>query len=99
MKKYKICTVVGTRPEIIRLSMIIKKFEKEFSHTLIHTGQNFDKDLSEIFFKDLNLKSPKYQINSFAGNSIATIAKAMIEVDKILEKIKPDAFLYIRRYK
>jgi UDP-N-acetylglucosamine 2-epimerase (non-hydrolysing) len=95
MKKYKICTVVGTRPEIIRLSMIIKKFEKEFSHTLIHTGQNFDKDLSEIFFKDLNLKSPKYQINSFAGNSIATIAKAMIEVDKILEKIKPDAFFIL----
>jgi UDP-N-acetylglucosamine 2-epimerase (non-hydrolysing) len=95
MKKYKICTVVGTRPEIIRLSMIIKKFEKEFSHTLIHTGQNFDKDLSEIFFKDLNLKSPKYQINSFAGNSIATIAKAMIEVDKILEKIKPDAFFVL----
>ena len=95
MKKYKICTVVGTRPEIIRLSMIIKKFEKEFSHTLIHTGQNFDKDLSEIFFKDLNLKSPKYQINSFAGSSIATIAKAMIEVDKILEKIKPDAFFIL----
>ena len=95
MKKYKICTVVGTRPEIIRLSMIIKKFDKEFSHTLIHTGQNFDKDLSEIFFKDLNLKSPKYQINSFAGSSIATIAKAMIEVDKILEKIKPDAFFVL----
>ena len=95
MKKYKICTVVGTRPEIIRLSMIIKKFDNEFSHTLIHTGQNFDKDLSEIFFKDLNLKSPKYQINSFAGSSIATIAKAMIEVDKILEKIKPDAFFVL----
>tara|TARA_B100000787_G_C16194469_1_gene299750 strand:- start:1581 stop:2705 length:1125 start_codon:yes stop_codon:yes gene_type:complete len=95
MKKYKICTVVGTRPEIIRLSMVIKKFESEFSHTLIHTGQNFDKELSDIFFQDLDLKNPKYQINSFSGSSIPTIAKAMVEVDKILEKIKPDAFFVL----
>ena len=95
VKKYKICTAVGTRPEIIRLSVIIKKFDQEFDHTLIHTGQNFDKELSEIFFKDLNLKPPKYQINSFSGSPIPTIAKAMVEMDKILEKIKPDAFFIL----
>ena len=95
IKKYKLCTVVGTRPEIIRLSVILKKFDKEFDHTLIHTGQNFDHELSKIFFEDLNLKLPKFQINSFSGNSIGTISKAMIKVDEILNKIKPDAFFIL----
>ena len=94
-KKYKICTVVGTRPELIRLSVILKKFDKEFDHTLIHTGQNFDKELSKIFFKDLNLRLPKFQIKSFSGNAIGTISKAILEVDKILSKIKPDAFFVL----
>lgn len=94
-QKYKICTVVGTRPELIRLSVILKKFDKEFDHTLIHTGQNFDKELSKIFFKDLNLRLPKFQLKSFSGNAIGTISKAILEVDKILSKIKPDAFFVL----
>ena len=94
-KKYKICTVVGTRPEIIRLSLIIKKFDKEFDHTLIHTGQNFDPELSKIFYRDLDLKLPKFQISSFSGNAIGTISKSLVEVDKILEKVNPDAFFIL----
>ncbi len=94
-KKYKICTVVGTRPEIIRLSVILQKLDKNFDHYLVHTGQNFDKELSKNFFNDLNLKLPRYQIKSFAGGPIPTISKSLIEVDKILEKIKPDAFFVL----
>ncbi len=95
IKKYKLCTVVGTRPELIRLSVILKKFDNEFDHTLIHTGQNFDNELSKIFFEDLSLKLPKFQIKSFSGNSIGTISKAILEVDKILNKINPDAFFVL----
>ncbi len=95
INKYKLCTVVGTRPEIIRLSLILKKFDNEFDHTLIHTGQNFDNELSKIFFDDLNLKLPKYQIKSFSGNAMGTISKALLEVDKILNKINPDAFFVL----
>ncbi len=95
INKYKICTVVGTRPEIIRLSVILKKFDNDFDHTLIHTGQNFDNELSKIFFDDLDLKLPKYQIKSFSGNAIGTISKALLEVDKILNKINPDAFFVL----
>ena len=95
INKYKLCTVVGTRPEIIRLSVILKKFDNEFDHTLIHTGQNFDNELSKIFFDDLNLKLPKYQIKSFSGNAMGTISKALLEVDKILNKINPDAFFVL----
>ena len=61
MKKiYKILTVVGTRPEIIKLSSVIKKFEKYFNHILVHTGQNYDYTLNQIFFEELKLKKPKY---------------------------------------
>lgn len=94
-KKYKVCTVVGTRPEIIRLSVIIKKFNKEFDHVLIHTGQNFDDELSKVFFEDLNLRLPDFHLNSFSGTPITTIAKAISEVDKILDKINPDAFFVL----
>mgnify|MGYP001253258640 FL=1 len=62
MKKIKTVTVVGTRPEIIRLSLIIKLLDKETDHCLIHTGQNYDHQLNEIFFKDLGLKQPKFKI-------------------------------------
>ena len=60
---YKIVTIVGTRPEIIRLCCIINKFTKFFDHKLIHTGQNYDYELNKIFFEDLNLKSPNYYLN------------------------------------
>ena len=66
MKKvYKLLTVVGTRPEIIKLSVSLSKFEKYFEHVLVHTGQNYDYTLNEIFFKDLKIKKPKYFLNIF----------------------------------
>ena len=61
--KYKLITVVGTRPEIIRLSEIIKKLDENFNHILVHTNQNYDKNLKDVFFKDLNLKKPNYDLN------------------------------------
>lgn len=87
----KITTIIGTRPEIIRLSSIIKKFDKIFDHSLIHTGQNYDYNLNEIFFKDLNLSSPKYYLNAKGNSSLETISNVIKESEKILKKIRPDA--------
>ena len=69
MKKLKIATIVGTRPEIIRLSECIKKCDQFFNHILIHTGQNYDYNLNEVFFKDLELRKPDYFLN-VAGNNL-----------------------------
>ena len=93
--KYKLVTVVGTRPELIRLSEIIKNLDKNFNHILVHTNQNFDKNLKNIFFKDLGIKKPKYDLDIKSNNSIQTIAKILIGVDKILKKEKPDGFFIL----
>ena len=95
MSKIKVITVVGTRPEIIRLSSIIKKLELNFNHVLINTNQNYDKNLNSIFFKDFQIKKPKYNINTKSKTNIETISKIINKVDKILEKEKPDAFLVL----
>lgn len=95
MKKIKTVTVVGTRPEIIRLSLIIKLLDKETDHSLIHTGQNYDHRLNEIFFKDLGLKQPKFKIQSKDINSTKTISKILTSVDEILDSVKPDAFIIL----
>ncbi|MFA5575565.1 MAG: UDP-N-acetylglucosamine 2-epimerase (non-hydrolyzing) [Brumimicrobium sp.] len=97
MKKFKVVTVVGTRPEIIRLSAVIKKLNetKAIEHVLIHTGQNYDYELNEVFFKDLNLRKPDYFLDSATGNAIETIGNLLIKIDPILEKIQPDAFLVL----
>tara|TARA_B100002019_G_scaffold292735_1_gene316882 strand:- start:830 stop:1960 length:1131 start_codon:yes stop_codon:yes gene_type:complete len=95
MNKLKIMTIVGTRPEIIRLSRIIPKLDKFTNHCLVHTGQNYDYELNEIFFKDLELRKPNYFLNAACENSIQTIGKILIEIDIILEKIKPDAVLVL----
>ncbi len=95
MKKIKTVTVVGTRPEIIRLSLIIKLLDKETDHSLIHTGQNYDHQLNEIFFKDLGLKQPKFKIQSKDINSTKTISKILTSVDEILDSVKPDAFIIL----
>ena len=97
LKKIKILTVVGTRPEIIRLSSIIKKMDvhKNIDHILIHTGQNYDYELNEIFFKDFNLKQPKYKILSKSKNNIITITEIIKKVDAIIKKEKPDAFFIL----
>ena len=89
----KVVTIVGTRPEIIKLSRIIAEIDKHMNHILVHTGQNYDYELNEIFFEDLGVKKPNYFLNA-AGNSTAeTIGKIIHEVDIVLEKENPDAVL------
>ena len=95
MNKLRVMTVVGTRPEIIRLSRIIAKLDKYTNHTLIHTGQNYDYELNEIFFEDLGVRQPDYYLNSSDTNAIRTIGKILISVDKILEDLKPEALLVL----
>ena len=95
MSKIKIITVVGTRPEIIRLSSIIKKLESNFDHVLINTNQNYNKNLNSIFFKNFQIKNPKYNTNTKSRTTIETISKIINKVDKIVEKEKPDAFLVL----
>lgn len=97
MKKLKIMTVVGTRPEIIRLSAVINKLEESeaIEHTLVHTGQNYDYELNEVFFKDFNLKKPDYFLNAATGTAVETIGNILIKIDPIMEEVKPDAFLVL----
>jgi UDP-N-acetyl-L-fucosamine synthase len=97
-KKLKLMTVVGTRPEIIRLSEVIKAVDQlkdVFEHTLVHTGQNYDYELNEIFFEDLALRKPDYFLNAAAPTALATIGHILIEIEKIIDQVKPDAFLVL----
>lgn len=91
----KILTVVGTRPEIIRLSRVLSKLDKYSKHTLVHTGQNYDYELNEIFFDDLQVRKPKYFLGAAEKTPIQTIGKTLIEIDKVLDKEKPDAMLVL----
>jgi len=95
MKKIKVITVVGTRPEIIRLSKVISHLDKNVNHIFVHTGQNYDYELNKIFFKDLNLRLPNYQVSLKKESSISNINQIMLEVDKILKIEKPDAFVVL----
>jgi len=97
MKKLKVLTVVGTRPEIIRLSRVIAKLDETESveHILVHTGQNYDYELNQIFFEDLELRKPDYFLEAAGKNSAETIGQILIKIDPILEKEKPDAFLVL----
>lgn len=90
-------TVVGTRPEIIRLSAVINKLEQSqvIEHTLVHTGQNYDYELNEVFFNDFNLKKPDYFLNAANGAAIETIGNILNGIDPVLEEVKPDAFLVL----
>lgn len=97
MKKLKVMTVVGTRPEIIRLSCVIGALEKSdaIEHILVHTGQNYDYELNEVFFKDLNLRKPDYFLNTATGNPSETIGNILIKIEPVMESVKPDAFLVL----
>jgi UDP-N-acetyl-L-fucosamine synthase len=95
IKKIKIATVVGTRPEIIRLSRVLSKLDENCDHVIIHTGQNYDYELNEVFFNDLKIRKPDYFLNAAGKNAAETIGKVIIEVDRVLEKIKPDAILVL----
>lgn len=97
MKKLKVMTVVGTRPEIIRLSAVINKFDQSeaIDHILVHTGQNYDYELNEVFFNDFQLKKPDYFLNAATGTAVETIGNILVKIDPILEEVKPDAFLVL----
>jgi UDP-N-acetylglucosamine 2-epimerase (non-hydrolysing) len=97
IKKLKIMTIVGTRPEIIRLSSVIAKLEESnaIEHILVHTGQNYDYELNEVFFNDFNLRKPDHFLNAAGGGPTETIGKILITVDPIMEKENPDAVLIL----
>ncbi len=89
----KIMTVVGTRPEIIKLSRIIPALDQHFEHCLVHTGQNYDFELNEVFFRDLGVRKPDYFLNSAMSTATQTIAKVIEKSDEVMQSIKPDAVL------
>lgn len=97
MKKLKVMTVVGTRPEIIRLSRVLCALDASdaVEHTIVHTGQNYDYELNEVFFEDLGLRKPDYFLNAAGGNATTTAGKILINIDPVLEEVKPDAFLVL----
>lgn len=95
MKKLKVVTIVGTRPEIIRLSRVLARLDEHAHHVLVHTGQNYDYELNEIFFKEMGLKKPDYMLEA-VGNSVAeTVGKIIHKADMVLEKEQPDAVLIL----
>ncbi|SCP96260.1 non-hydrolyzing UDP-N-acetylglucosamine 2-epimerase [Anaerobium acetethylicum] len=97
MKKLKVMTVVGTRPEIIRLSAVIGRLEESeaIDHVLVHTGQNYDYELNEIFFRDFHLRKPDYFLEAALGTAAETIGNILTKIDPVLKEVRPDAFLVL----
>jgi UDP-N-acetylglucosamine 2-epimerase (non-hydrolysing) len=95
MKKLKVMTVVGTRPEIIRLSRVMAKLDEHCEHVLVHTGQNYDYELNEIFFADLGIRRPDYYLDAAGGTGAETIGKVIIAADRVLEEVRPEAVLVL----
>ncbi|MBK6564134.1 MAG: UDP-N-acetylglucosamine 2-epimerase (non-hydrolyzing) [Saprospiraceae bacterium] len=97
MKRLKVLTVVGTRPEIIRLSRVMAKLDESpaIEHITVHTGQNYDYELNEVFYEDLGIRKPDYFLNAAGANATETIGQIIINIDPILEEVKPDAFLVL----
>ncbi|WP_086971872.1 non-hydrolyzing UDP-N-acetylglucosamine 2-epimerase [Vibrio coralliirubri] len=95
MKKLKVMSVVGTRPEIIRLSRVLAKLDEHCEHVIVHTGQNYDFELNEVFFNDLGVRKPDYFLNAAGKNAAETIGQVIIKVDLALEEILPDAMLVL----
>ena len=95
MNKLRVVTVLGTRPEIIRLSVIIKKFDQFFDHTLVHTGQNYDYNLNEIFFEELEIRKPDFFLKVVGKNLGETMGNVLSKSYSLLEKIKPEALLVL----
>ena len=95
MKKLKVVTVVGTRPEIIRLSCVIPKLDLHCEHILVHTGQNYDYELNEIFFNDLGIRKPDYFLGVAGETGAETIGNVIIAVDKMLAEVNPEAMLVL----
>lgn len=97
MKKMKVVTVVGTRPEIIRLSRVMAKLDEHCEHVIVHTGQNYDYELNQVFFDDLSVRKPDYFLNSAAGSTSAahTIGNLVTAVDGVLAEVQPEAMLVL----
>jgi UDP-N-acetylglucosamine 2-epimerase (non-hydrolysing) len=95
MKKLKVLTVLGTRPEIIRLSRVIARLDETCDHVLVHTGQNYDFELNQVFFDDLSVRKPDHFLGSAGGSVAETIGNVIIAVDRVLATEKPDAMLVL----
>ncbi|WP_109394387.1 non-hydrolyzing UDP-N-acetylglucosamine 2-epimerase [Proteus terrae] len=95
MKKLKVVSVVGTRPEIIRLSRVLIKLDQFCEHIIVHTGQNYDYELNEVFFTDLGVRKPDYFLNAAGANAAETIGNVIIKVDQVLQKVSPEAVLIL----
>ena len=95
IKKLKVVTVVGTRPEIIRLSRVMAKLDEHCEHVLVHTGQNYDYELNQIFFEDLGIRKPDHFLNAAGQSGAETIGNVIIAVDKVLAEVQPEALLVL----
>ncbi len=97
MKKLKVMTVVGTRPEIIRLARVLTALDRSeaIEHTIVHTGQNYDYELNQIFFEDLGLRKPDYFLEAAGKTATETVGNILIKIDPLLEELQPDAFLVL----
>ncbi|WP_418140325.1 UDP-N-acetylglucosamine 2-epimerase (non-hydrolyzing) [Marinobacter sp. MA] len=95
MKKLKVMTVVGTRPEIIRLSRVMAKLDEYCEHILVHTGQNYDFELNEIFFQDLGIRKPDHFLSAAGASGAETIGNVIIAVDRVLAEVQPEALLVL----
>jgi len=95
MEKMTVMSVVGTRPEIIRLSRVFAKLDEFCNHILVHTGQNYDFELNQVFFDDLGIRKPDFFLNAAGKNASETIGKVIIEIDRVMEEIRPEAMLVL----
>lgn len=95
MRKLKVVTVVGTRPEIIRLSRVVAKLDQFVDHVLVHTGQNYDFELNQVFFDDLGIRKPDHFLEVAGGTAAETIGNVIIAVDRVLDTVQPDALLVL----
>jgi len=95
MEKLKVMSVVGTRPEIIRLSRVFAKLDEHCEHTLVHTGQNYDYELNQVFFEDLGIRKPDYFLNAAGKNAAETIGQVIIKVDQMKKSVNPEAILIL----
>ena len=91
---YKVVTLIGTRPELIKMSRVIPELDKNFNHILVHSDQNYDYELNKIFFEDLKIRKPNYFLSASKNSTAETVSDIIHKIDQIFETEKPDAFLY-----
>ena len=92
-KKFKVVTVLGTRPEIIKMSSLLKLLDYYTNHIIVHTGQNYDYELNSVFFSDLELREPDYFLETGGKSFIPTIANILTKIENVLKEVKPDALV------